>query len=199
MAITTSTAAAVANCHQEIHSICTWRPLPSLGHSSHWSTWWSLLPSFICQGSHRSTWSLSPPHVKVDHNTLPLRCSWNLLEEEVAISWWSSPVSSSPSQETGTHSPHPPVIRSVVVLQLYIPSSSSRLQISYFELDQNIWAIFLVLSWSEDLSTVARKNKFELFDFGQGMTSDLSLLWSGSGPVGTVLAEAKVTFLGGRR
>jgi hypothetical protein len=40
---------------------------------------------------HIQAHDLSPPHVKVHtkpfhHNTLPLRCSSNLLEEEVAIS-----------------------------------------------------------------------------------------------------------------
>ncbi len=79
MAITTSIAAAVANCHQEIHSICTWWPLPSLDQGSYWSTWWSLLPSFICQGSHRSTWSLSPPHVKVHKTLSPQHIAFEVL------------------------------------------------------------------------------------------------------------------------
>jgi hypothetical protein len=34
----------------------------------------------------------------------------------------------------------------------YLPSSSSKFQISDSELDQNVWTIFLVLSWLEDLS-----------------------------------------------
>ncbi len=89
MTITTSIAAAVANCHQEIHSICTWWPLPSLGQGSHWSTWWSLLPSFVCRGSHRSTWSLSPPHVKVHKSLSPQHVAFEVLFKSLGRRSWN--------------------------------------------------------------------------------------------------------------